>query len=567
MYQLRWYQREACDAAWSYLCGQAGNPLVVLPTGAGKSLVIAELCRAAVQDYQGRVMILAHRSELLQQNREKVNALLPDEVTCGVYSAGLKSRRTDAQVILAGIQSVFRRAEEFGERNLILVDESHLVPHDGEGMYRSFLDRMREINQRLRIVGLTATPYRTGEGSLCRADGLFQRVCYDAKIQRLIGDGFLCPITSQPGEASWDTSKLHIRGGEFIASEAEALFDDAEKVNLACQEIVAKTGDRHSVLVFCSGVAHAEHVKAAIERLSGLPCGVVTGESTPLERTAALASFRGRSLKFLCNVDVLTTGFDAPCIDAIAILRATESAGLFAQICGRGFRLFDGKQNCLILDFGENIKRHGPVDAIDFGKRRKSSLEPGDAPTKKCPNCETECPAGAGQCEECGFQFPPKPIARHNATADNEAVLSVPRRWLVEEVRMGRYRKRKAEPGNPDTLRVDYLCQPAEGGPPESISEWVCIDHPPGYAFSKAKRWWRERCKASPEEDGAGSFIASCLDLFVRGAVLAPVYVTTIREGKFLRITKHEFDAEPPDEWLDEAPEQVAWEEKEDVAF
>jgi DNA repair protein RadD len=565
--KLRWYQRESCEAAWGYLCSQAGNPLVVLPTGAGKSIVIAELCRAAIEDYQGRVMILAHRSELIEQNREKARALLPMGIGIGTYSAGLRQRNTDSPVVLAGIQSVYKRAEEFGQRNLVIVDESHLVPHDGEGMYRTFLDRMREINPKLRIVGLTATPYRTGEGALCRRDGLFQKICYEASIPRLIEDGFLCPVTSRAADGTLDTSKLHVRGGEFVPGEVEALFDDAAKVDAAVREIVAKSSGRHSVLVFCSGIAHAEHVREALEKISGSPCGVVTGSTLPLERSGTLAAFKERRLRFLCNVDVLTTGFDAPCIDAIAILRATKSPGLFAQICGRGFRLFPGKENCLILDFGENIKRHGPVDAIDFGKASSGGGAGEDGgPTKTCPNCESEVPAGAGECRDCGWKFP-RQMARHETEASQEDVLSTAKRWLVEEVRFSRHRKRKAELGDVDTLRVDYLCQPTEGGPPESISEWVCVDHPPGYANRKAIRWWKARSLAQADPDPSGSLIASCIDLWTRGAVIAPRYITTIREGKFLRVTGAEFEEEPPEEWLDAAPESVGWEQEEEAPF
>lgn len=556
MYELRWYQQEACQSAWSHLCGQDGNPVIVLPTGAGKSLVIAELCRAAVQDYRGRVIVLAHRAELLEQNGEKVRSLLP--FSCGIYSAGLKSRATDEPVILAGIQSVFRRAEEFGERHLVVIDEVHLVPHDGEGMYRTFLNRLREVNPRLRMVGLTATPYRTGEGSLCRRDALFQRICYDAPIQRLIGNGFLCPLTSKPSSVQYDTSGLHIRGGEFIATEVEALFDDASKVKAACQEIVAKTTDRQSVLVFCSGVAHANHVRETIESLTGETCGVVTGDTSRLERATTLERFRSRSLRYLCNVDVLTTGFDAPCIDAIAILRATQSPGLFAQICGRGFRVFPGKQDCLVLDFGQNIARHGPVDAIDFGKSKSAMGLDSDTPVKQCPNCECECQLNAAECPECGWIFPPKAIARHETNAAEDEILAKPKTWLVEEVRFQRHRKRKAEPGTPDTLRVDYLCTPTEGGPPETVSEWVCLDHA-GFAFSKAQKWWQARCNVDPDADENNSFIDSAIDLWKRGAVASPVKVTTIRDGKFLKITKHEL--EPiPDEWLDVAPEPVEFE-------
>lgn len=533
--KLRWYQSEACDSAWSHLCGQAGNPVVVLPTGAGKSLVIAELCRRAVQDFKGRVMILAHRKELLTQNAEKVRALYGD---VGLYSAGLNARDTDHDVVLAGIQSVHDRAEEFGARHLLLIDEAHLVPHEGEGMYRRFVDKLREINPWLRTVGLTATPYRTGEGALCRPDGLFQKICYDAPIAKLIDEGFLSRVTNQVSDLVIDTSGLRIRAGEFVASDMESLFD--AKVAAACQELILKSAGRQSVLIFCAGVAHAQHVAEYIEQMTGEDVGVVTGQSTPLERTSSLERFRSRKLRFLCNVDVLTTGFDAPCIDCIAILRATCSPGLFAQVCGRGFRVYPGKQDFLVLDFGENIKRHGPINAIDFGKRKKQGG--GDAPEKTCPNCESPCAASSLECQECGFRFPARKPNHGHESDDINAILSEPKRWIVEEVKFSRHRKKNAPPDSIDTLRVDYLCR-GEGNLIETISEWVCLEHP-GWAGNKAHRWWCARSNALV--DG----IDSAVDLFERGAVAAPTSLMTVKEGRFWRILSCELDPKP-ETWLE----------------
>ena len=553
MPELRWYQTEACAAAWSHLCGQAGNPLIVLPTGAGKSLVIAELCRQAVQGFNGRVLILAHRSELLQQNSAAIASLLPPEVSLGIYSAGLKSRDTDNDVICAGIQSVYKRAGEFGSRQMVLLDESHLVSTNSDTMYRKFLSDLRAINPKLKVVGLTATPYRTDSGPICRPDGVFQKICYEAPIQQLIAEGYLSHITNVAGDASYDTSRLHMRGGEFIASEVEELF--GSQVTEACQEIAAKTKDRHSVLVFCSGVEHAENVANCLREILGEPVKVVVGDTPEMERAETLARFRTRQLRVLCNVDVLTTGFDAPCIDAIAILRATCSPGLFAQIVGRGFRKHPDKENCTVLDFGENLKRHGPIDAVGYGKAKPKPAAAGDAPVKKCPNCEAECPLSARECLGCGWNFPERTI-KHETEADEQSqILVAPKRWDVDEVRMGRHKSKKSLDGAHDTLRVEYLCTPIDGGLPVSISEWVCIDHE-GYAGRKASQWWCKRCLASPESDDHGSFIDSCVDLFKRGAVATPSQITTIRDGHWNRVTHYVLD-EPPETWSEEVLDEM----------
>lgn len=548
--ELRWYQQEACHAAWEHLKqGQAaGNPVICLPTGAGKSLCIAELCRAAVEDYGGRVMVLAHRKELLEQNAGKIQACL--SLPVGVHSAGLKRYSMDDDIVVAGIQSVFRKPEVFGRRHLCLIDEVHLVPKDGEGMYRSFLENLREVNPKLKLIGLTATPYRTGEGSVCSAEGMFQKICYSAPLQRLIGEGFLCGLSSTVALGTVDTSALKIRAGEFVASDAERLFDTTDNVSRACAEIAAKCVGRQSIMVFCSGVAHAGDVANELERLTRERIGVVTGESSALERGAALSDFKARRLRWLVNVDVLTTGFDAPCVDAIAVLRATASPGLFAQICGRGLRTSPGKTDCLILDFGENIKRHGPIDSADYGAKsakRAAGVVSSDDPHKVCPGCEEKVAPSTKTCP-CGFKFP----VNHEGEAGQEQVLAVPQKFLVIEMNLSRHKKRNGGPDAPDTLRVDYTCEPIEGGNlTEKISEWVCLEHD-GWARSKAQAWWRRRSKAELD----GSPIDSAVDLWKRGALALPRTITAIREGKFFwRVLEAELD-EIPDEW--EPPAQIA---------
>lgn len=545
MYELRDYQAESVSSAWSDLCSKAGNPVIVLPTGAGKSLVVADLARKA-REASGRVLVLAHRKELIEQNAEKVRALLPHE-SVGLFSAGLRRWNSDANIVLAGIQSAHKKAEYFGERHLVLIDEVHLVPADGEGMYRKFLDDLRRYNPKLRMVGLTATPYRTGEGSICGAGKLFQRICHEVKVQPLIAAGYLSPLVSNPAAAAVDCSSLRVRGGEFIAGEMESLFDDSAKVSAAVSEIIAKTQGRQSILVFCAGVAHAQHVTERIAA-AGESVAAVTGGTTDLERAGALSRFRAGQLRFLVNCDVLTTGFDAPNIDAIAILRATQSPGLFVQICGRGFRKSWGKENCLILDFGGNIERHGPVDAVDFGRAKKGAFGGGEAPAKVCPNCEEPCPASVLFCESCGWKFPPREL-KHDETASAAAILSAPEVFTVEEVRLSRHKKRNRTESDPDTLRVDYLCK-GDGNIEHTISEWVCLEHE-GFARTKAMLWWKNRSKANLMEESCGDDIDTAISLWQRGAVAMPHHLTAQREGKFWKILSVQLDP-IPETWSEE---------------
>ena len=428
-------------------------------------------------------------------------------------------------------------------------------------MYRTFLDSLRSINPRLRMVGLTATPYRMDSGPLCRPDGLFQRVCYSAPVRRLIQDGYLCNLTTKPAAATVDTSGLKLRGGEFIASEAERLFSGV--VDAACSELVRLAAGRRACLVFASGVSHADQVASHIERLTGERVGVVTGDTWPMLREQTLSDFRTGRLRWCVNVDVLTTGFDAPNIDCIGVLRATMSPGLFAQIVGRGFRVHPDKIDCLVLDFGGNIKRHGPIDSEEYGVQDKRQRVAGEAPVKSCPNCQTECLIGATECRECGFAFPRERDASHDNKADDSQILSEPETFLVESVRYAVHYKRK-DPEAPPTLRVDYDCR-REGATGdlagEVIPEWVCLEHV-GFARRKAERWWKARSVLEPPDT-----IADACDLCRRGAVAAPRSIVAAKQGRFWRVLSADLD-ERPEEWASDVGEEdpFATEEME-VAF
>ena len=211
---LRPYQREAVDAVYEFLRTRDDNPCVVIPTAGGKTPVMATICRDAVQRWGGRVLILAHVREPLEQAAEKLHLVAPD-LPVGIYSAGLKRRDLGYAVTIAGIQSVYERACDVGAVDLVIVDECHLIPEDGEGMYRTFLADMKQINPPVRIIGLTATPFRMKSGTICAPENILNAVCFEIGVRELIVQGYLCPLRTKAGSAKPDTNQLHVRGGEF----------------------------------------------------------------------------------------------------------------------------------------------------------------------------------------------------------------------------------------------------------------------------------------------------------------------------------------------------------------
>ena len=551
--ELRGYQQIAVNAVYDYLRKSDLNPCVVLPTGAGKSIVIAKIVTDAVTLWQGRCLILAHVKELLEQNATKIAALCP-EIDIGIFSAGLNSRNTKERVIVAGIQSVYDKAAQLGSFDLVLIDEAHLIPPDGDGMYRSFLDDMKKINPNIRLIGMTATPYRLKGGLICRKENLLNEVCCEIGVRELIVAGYLSKLRSKNGKYKADLDNLHIRGGEFVAEDVEKAMDNERLVTASCREIAELCKDRKKVLIFASSIDHCRHIAETIREQTHEECGIVTGHTPKLERAEILDRFRGITqknlfgeakpeLKYLVNVGVLTTGFDAPAIDCVAILRPTNSAGLYYQMVGRGFRLSPdtGKTDCLILDYGGNIMRHGPVDMIRITENpgRKGN---GGAPVRECPQCQSVFPAGRTACPDCGYEFPREERElRHDSRACSDGILSGESSELeypVKDVYYCTHTKRNADEGTPKTMRIDYMI-----GFNDFQAEWVCPEHT-GYARRKFEKWWRERTEIDPPGTAA-----ECVQIAQKGYLKKPVAITvkTTAGQRFPEIVKYMFAENEPD--------------------
>ena len=390
MYELRPYQRDAVSAVYEHLKSKDSNPCVVAATASGKSVMIAQIAKDASTLWCGRVMVLAHVKELVEQNAAKLKGICP-ELPVGIYSAGLDSRDVSQPVIVAGIQSVYNKVDAFKQPfDLIIVDEAHCIPNDGEGRYRTFLLAAKERNPNVRLIGFTATPYRTQGGLICKPENLLNEVCYEIGVKELINRGYISNITAKAGKFTPDTDGLHIRAGEFVSEDVEKLMGEDGLVNSACREIVELTKERKACLIFCTSVAHCKKVADAIKRFSGEECAIVTGDTPADEREETIKRLRGESvkadlfsdkppLKYCCNVSVLTTGTDIPRLDTIALLRPTNSPGLLVQMVGRGFRLSPetGKTECVargtkvLTDIGlvpiENVTTDMKVwDGVEF---------------------------------------------------------------------------------------------------------------------------------------------------------------------------------------------------------
>ena len=346
MLTLRPYQEAAISSIYGYFKTNKGNPLVVIPTAGGKSLVMASFIEGVLKAWPDqRILIVTHVRELIAQNHAEMIGLWP-EAPAGIYSAGLGKREAQARVLFAGIQSIHRRAHEIGHTDLVLIDEAHLIPGNSSTMYRRFLDALQAINPALKVIGLTATPFRTGSGMLHEGkDALFTDIAYEAPVRDLIDAGYLSPLVSKQPNTRLDVSKVGTRAGDFIARDLAAAVDQDAMTRAAVAEIITHGKDRKSWLAFCSGVDHARHVAEEFAR-QGITCRTIFGNTPKEERDAIIAAFKRGEIRALASMGVLTTGFNAPGVDLIALLRPTKSAGLYVQMVGRGTRLAPDKENC-----------------------------------------------------------------------------------------------------------------------------------------------------------------------------------------------------------------------------
>jgi DNA repair protein RadD len=386
MYTLRPYQQEAVEATLAHFRKEVSPAVIVLPTGAGKSLVIAELARRA----KGRVLVLAHVRELVEQNHAKYTSF---GLHAGIYSAGLDRKDISQKTIFGSIQSVARASEEFfRDFSLLIIDECHRVSMEGETQYQQVIFKLQKVNPDLRVLGLTATPYRLGFGWIyefhapmklqqTRLPRFFKKCVYELTTRHMIKHGYLTPpVRLDAPVAFYDFSGLKLHGTHYLQKELDRILSDSKRITeTIIKNIVELSADRQGVMIFTASVKHAQEI---MRYLPPFVAAMVVGDTESADREAAIDAFKARKLKFLVNVSVLTTGFDAPHVDVIAILRPTESVSLYQQIVGRGLRLSEGKKDCLVLDYtGQGHDIFSPEIESDKPDSRAVIVD------VECPQC------------------------------------------------------------------------------------------------------------------------------------------------------------------------------------
>ncbi|MEP7730615.1 DEAD/DEAH box helicase [Marinomonas primoryensis] len=471
---LRDYQNQAVEASLAHFRSSDDPAVIVLPTGAGKSLVIAELSRLA----KGRVICLAHVKELVEQNHAK---FLATGSSAGIFSAGLSQKTSSAKTTFASIQSISASLSAFDEPvSLIIIDECHRVSMEESGQYSKTIEHFKTLNPKVKILGLTATPYRLGSGWIYHrhyhgytrqcTDSIFKKCIFELPLQHMVKKGYLTPpIHYDAAIAHYDFSLLtESLDGEQNTDDIalnELIHKHPRVTKAVAEQILQLSQDRQGVMIFAATIDHAKEIASYLPEEQ---TALITGKTKIKQRDALIANFKAREIKFLVNVSVLTTGFDAPHVDVIAILRPTQSISLFQQIVGRGLRLSPGKKDCLILDYTNNgynifqpeigekrptqdsvaVQIHCPEcdfantfwgrkdaegNIIEhFGRRCHGLVETIEGEVqcsyrfrfKRCPYCNEENDIAARQCQHCSEKLiDPDDLLRSALNLKNNKVL------------------------------------------------------------------------------------------------------------------------------------------------
>lgn len=537
--RLRPYQHEAVTTCLAAL--DAGHsPVLMLPTGSGKSRIIAALCEV-IPD---RILVATHRQELLEQNAAQLCAYMENPADYGLYSAGLGRRETANRVVFGGIQSIYRqmdRLQQAGVFRTVIVDECHRIPPPSiASMYGTVFAACPEAKR----IGLTATPYRLDDGLLADPemdDTWFDQMPVQVGIRDLT-PAWLSPLAGVLTAHDIDVSQVRSRLGEFVTSDLSQSACEESAVRGAVDELVTLAAQRTKWLVFCVDVAHTRLVTLALQE-RGIRADLLLGETSQDARAAVLQRFRSGELQALVNCEVATTGFDIPDIDCVVLLRPTQSKALVVQMLGRGTRQAPAKVDCLVLDFAGNLERHKPLDDLQTVSK---------SPALEAREAEEEAAA------ERQRQALRERLAKHRALASlTDPMGDAPREQTVT-YRVTQLHTRvvdaKRYPGRQMVL-VSYFCP--DRRPQRYVPHYLCIEHD-GWAREQARAWFTRRGLAMPSTARDG------LRVIQHWAGSAPAEIQVREGGQWPRVLMEHLvlpPAAPLSRWQQEAQRvtEISW--------
>lgn len=540
--QLRDPQAIGPDRYMQYLLsGNSKQAIIVAATGVGKSIMIGEIVRRVLNiKPTSRIGVITMTRELVQQDYKDMKFVC-SKIPVGIVMSALGKKEYNKQVIIGSIQSLYKALKHTGKFDFIIIDECHNVPFSDQdtAMYIKFLKANAEMQPKMRMLGLTATPWRGTKPMWGWWDAPFDDVVYEYGLGDALRDGYLVPPETLVSPVQMDRTNLEInkQTGEYteksLKAAAEASRGVTEKAVMETLQVFHDEA-RNSSCTFASSIEHAEEI-AQMYRDCGVEARAVHGGMKKAERETTVNRFADGKYQFIVNMMVLTTGWDHKPLDLLTVLREIGSSSTWLQIIGRGMRLSPAtnKSYCRVLDYTNSTATHGPLDLIkppEPPKRKAEAREDALGALKECPDCEELIPASARECPHCQFQFEYETSGLSlNDEATNAAMISsqMKERWLPVS---GLECHKHVKPGKSDSLCVRYV-----NGLKEVTREWLPFDS--GFAGQgiAQEKWLRLR--------GARPAPSSTQEALRRqGELRAPAAITVFRDGDWDRVErlKHE---------------------------
>lgn len=527
MFHARPYQTECVDTLWNYFVnGGRGNPIAALPTGTGKSVLPPMFMQRALNQFPGqRMLMLTHVKELVEQNHKALLRLWPT-APVGIFSAGLDKKEAYAPIVFGSIQSVKNSISQIGHRDMLWIDEAHLLSPNDSSMYQQVIHELRQINPYMPVVGLSATPFRMGQGRLTDVTNdsegnvrqpIFSDLVFDitgvSAFNRLIDECYLSPLIPKQTHHIIDVSDVRELAGEFVQSELADCIKRQNITRKALDEAWQIAHDRKSWIVFGAGIENCETITTIMNEM-GIGACCVHSKMKDEDRDGYITAFKAGRYRAIVSNNILTTGFDHPQVDCIIDLRPTTSVVLHVQKYGRGTRpyfhptySFDmlrhlehrraamalgGKRNCIVLDFAGNTARLGPINDPRIPKKKGKGT--GEAPVKLCPECGGYNHTTARFCADCDYEFIFKTKIKSEASMAEiikRHEEPEPEIEILDVSSMNAYLHRKE--GKTDKVRIQYFSGI------QSFNVWLGFEpNEKGFVKHKAHEWFRQH---SPSEE------------------------------------------------------------------
>lgn len=532
--ELRPYQEKALSQIMEAMRGERFI-LAQAATGAGKTILFSAIIKLCMEQYRMRIGILAHREILVRQAKDKLLKVWPGgSGKVGVMCASVgKPDDPSLPVIIASPQTLVRRVDKMPPLDLVIIDECHRVPpKDVKSQYGTLIERMEDAYPKLRVLGVTATPYRLGHGYIYGGENdWFEKLHTRIGIADLQEEGWLVPLRAKQAEdISGELRSVKKSAGEFNMGQLEAVMTRQVHLDSAVSAFKQYGESRAHVAVFCTTIQHAEMLCAAFEK-SGISAAVVHSEMPAAVRHEALADFEAGRVRVICNVGVLTEGWDCPFVDCLMLCRPTMSPALYVQMVGRGLRTAEGKSDCLLLDLSGNCQRHGDPDH-PFVEKCKSGKDDGsteEQQTKVCPNpqCKEIMPRTARVCPQCGHVFTVEAVYEE---AGDVVLVDAPFGSFKADVMSWNAFAYTSKAGN-RMMRLSMLCKATHSAMPLPVSVFLDFEGTASeWGQKKALRAWIDIAGTRPPE--------TVDEAIARKSEMHPEACMLEKRGKYYNVTR-----------------------------